>query len=94
LLREGEIGSIIGLGKIEKQQNVFQIIQRLFIGDKVSKEMIGTERQVFARFYMLADSKSELRNMIEFIQVNLKVYDNKNTDMILEIFDINKTDLL
>jgi len=93
LLKEGEIGCIIGLERIEKQQKVFQIIQRLFVGEKVSKEMIGTERQVFARFYMVADSKFELRNTIEFVQENLKVYDNRNRDMILEIFDIDKTDL-
>jgi len=93
LLKEGKIGSIIGLEQIEKHQNVFQIIQRFSLGEKVSREMIGTERQVFARFYMVADSKSELRNTIKFVQDNLKVYDNKNTDMILEIFDINKTDL-
>jgi len=93
LLKEGEIGSVIGLEQIEKQQNVFQIIQRFFVGEKVSREMIGTERQVFARIYMVADSKLELKNTIEFVQENLKVCDNENTNMILEIFDINKTDL-
>jgi biotin carboxylase len=93
LLKEGEICRINGLEQIEKQQNVFQIIQRLYVGEKVSKEMIGTERQVFARFYMVADSKFELRNTIVFIQENLKVYNSKNRNMILEIYDINKTDI-
>lgn len=93
LLKEGEIDSIVGIEQIEKQQNVFQIIQRLFVGENISSEMIGTERQVFARFYMVADSKSELKNTIEFIQENLKVNDSKNRNMILEIYDINKTDL-
>lgn len=93
LLKEGEVGQITGLDKIEKVPNVFQIIQRLYEGDKVSKEMIGTEKQVFARFYIIADSKINLKQNIKFIQDALKIYDDKNEDMILEKFEINKIDI-
>ncbi len=93
LLKEGEIGQIHGLDKIEQVPAIFQVIQRLYPGDKVSKEMIGTERQVFGRFYIVTDSHNELVEKIKFIQYTLKVSNTTNEDMVLEIFDVNKMNL-
>jgi hypothetical protein len=93
LLKEGEIGQIQGLEEVQKVPAVFKIIQRLFVGDKVSKEMIGTERQVFGRFYVVADSHSELVEKLKFIQNALKITNTINEDMVLEIYDLNKINL-
>jgi biotin carboxylase len=93
LLKAGEIGQIHGLDEIMKVPAIFQVIQRLYAGDKVSKEMIGTERQVFGRFYIVTESHNELVENIKFIQLNLKVSNTSNEDMVLEIFDVNKMNL-
>jgi len=93
LLKVGEIGRIQGLDEIKQIPEIFQVIQRLYEGDKISQEMIGTERQVFGRFYIVADSNKELVDKIQFIQNTLKVFNINNENQILEIFDLNKTDL-
>ena len=93
LLKEGEIGQINGLDEIKQVPAIFQVIQRFYVGDKVSKEMIGTERQVFGRFYILADSNYELAENIIYIQNTLIVSSTNNEDMVLEIFDLNKMNL-
>ena len=93
LLKEGEIGQIDGLDDVQKVPAIFQIIQRLYVGDKVSKEMIGTERQVLGRFYIVADSHNEFVENIKLIQTTLKVVNTNNQDMVLEIYDLNKIDL-
>ena len=93
LLKEGQIGQIIGLYEIKQFPANFQIIQRLNVGDQVSKEMIGTERQVFGRFYIVADSHKELIENIKFIQNTLKISNTDGEDMVLEIFDVNKISL-
>lgn len=93
LLKENQIGQIRGLDAIHKMQDVFQIIQRLDVGDIVSKEMIGTERQVFARFYIVAESRKKLINDIKNIQQNLEIIDTSGQNMILEVFDTNKIDI-
>ena len=93
LLKEGEISKIDGLDKIDSISNIFQIIQRLYPGDNVTRAMVGTERQVFARFYIIATTEIELFAYIDFIQKTLKVLDTRNQDMILEIFDSTKINL-
>lgn len=93
LLKEGEIGQIRGLDDVKQVPAIFQVIQRLYVGDIVSKEMIGTERQVFGRFYIVADSQDELIENIKFLQNTLKISNTNNEDMVLEIFDVNKMNL-
>tara|TARA_Y100001958_G_C21247819_1_gene579659 strand:+ start:3447 stop:4727 length:1281 start_codon:yes stop_codon:yes gene_type:complete len=90
LLKKGVIGKINGLNIIKKYNKVFEVIQRLYLGDEVSNEMIGTERQVFGRFYIISDSLKELKDSIKFVQNNLQVLDINGSDMILEVFDTNK----
>lgn len=93
LLREGQISEIEGLSEIKQIDGLFQYVQRLGIGDIVTKEMIGTERQVFGRFYILSNSTKELKDKIVLLQNKLKIYDSKGSNMILEQFDIEKISL-
>ena len=43
LLCEGEISKVKGINELNAHPNVIRIIQRLFVGDVVSKDMVGTE---------------------------------------------------
>jgi biotin carboxylase len=90
LLKEGEIANISGLDKIKKNLSIFEVIQRLNIGDKVTHEMLGTERQVFARFYILEDNTMGLQKVVSEIQSNLLINNKENSNMILELFNENK----
>lgn len=90
LLKQGVIGKISGLNSIKQSKNTFEFVQRLYLNDKITSEMIGTERQVFGRFYIISDSLKELKDSIKFVQDELQILDVEGSDMILEVFDTNK----
>ncbi|MBC2840324.1 carbamoyl-phosphate-synthetase [Robiginitalea sp. SC105] len=84
LLKSGEIGSIRGLDAIEGHENVHFVLQRFEVGDSVEEDWLGTEKQVFARIYLVADSIGEVNQLIGSFGNLLKIEDNEGEDMILE----------
>lgn len=93
LLTEGMIDSIEGLDKIKADKNVVFILDRFKTGDTVNKDWLGTERQVFARIYIVTDTILEMNNKITELKNILKIRDNQGNNMILtwlEPFDSKK----
>lgn len=84
LLSEGKIHSINGVEKFERDPIVHTIAQRLTIGDFVTSKMVGTEAQVFARFYLSADSKSEINSKVNQLLNNVKVLDENGRNLIVD----------
>jgi phosphoribosylaminoimidazole carboxylase (NCAIR synthetase) len=83
LLREGTIMKITGMELIRNKNFVIDIVQRFNEGDRVSKEMMGTERQVFARIYtVFNDIDSADQGVKEIFEV-LKIADTLDNDMII-----------
>jgi len=90
LLKSGIIGEIIGLDKIRSDKKVSFLMQRLNIYDKIETEMVGTERQVFARIYVQCDHFEELKEKItEFKQI-LNIKDINGDNMIFDWVDAEK----
>jgi biotin carboxylase len=83
LLRKGKISKIQGLEILNEINCVVKYIIRFNIGDMISKEMIGTESQVFARIYLVSDDKNILNKKASLIQDSIKVYDENNLEMSL-----------
>lgn len=86
LLKKGTISRIEGFEKIENDPSIFHISRRLFEGDVVSEEMVGTEGQVMARIYMCCETKQELKNKILEIQNTVKVFDHNNNNQLINGF--------
>lgn len=84
LLDSGRIQRIEGLDTIAKHPCVTSVLQRLEVGDSIDPEMIGTERQVFARIYVVADSREEVAAMGQKFCATLQVFDEKGRDLVLE----------
>jgi biotin carboxylase len=84
LAKEGEIKEISGLDKILNDSNLIRVVQRLFPGDKITNQMVGTEAQVVARFYFKCDSKIELENRILWIRESIDVFNNINDSILLK----------
>jgi biotin carboxylase len=84
LLNEGKIHSIIGMEKFEQDPIIHTIGQRLTVGDSVTSKMLGTEGQVFARFYLAADSKSEINSKVNQLINNIKVFDENGNNLIID----------
>ena len=89
LLRKGTIKKIKNLEKILKNKNIFKIVQRLYLDDTINNQMIGTEKQVFARLYIKSKSKNGLINIINSIHKNLKIMDKRNNNLIIKYYRLN-----
>jgi hypothetical protein len=62
-------------------------LQRFEEGDRVTTDMVGTERQVLARIYMVADSGDKLAQKVEQFKSDLSVVDSEDNDMIVDWLD-------
>lgn len=87
LLRQGKIGKIRGLEELHNDPNVIFVMQRFQEGEFVTNAMIGTERQVLARIYVVCDSKEQYKEKIRQIECELDIRDEFNDDMVLTLFD-------
>ena len=84
LLKAGRLGFIRGLEAIRSHPNVIEVLQRFDIGDQVTADMLGTERQVFARIYITAETFDEARRVLRFVHDTLAVLDESGVDMVLD----------
>ena len=84
LLKAGTISEVVGIDFLSKHSNIIFVQQRLKVGDTVDNKMLGTERQVFSRIYIVCDSENEIINMVNNVKRELFVYDQYGKDMILD----------
>lgn len=84
LLKAGKIGAISGTDALRSHPNVIQVLQRFQTGDSVTSDMVGTERQVFARIYTVARTATESAGVLQFINRTLSVSDEMGESMVLD----------
>jgi biotin carboxylase len=80
LLGAGKIKNIQGM-EVEDSR-IVHIVQRLQIGDVVTGNMVGTEKQVFARFYLVCDAKKELEELSRDIRNRVKVFGESGESLV------------
>ena len=88
LAKEGRIGRIEGIAEAAADPSVFKVVQRLFEGDLVTRQMVGTEAQVVARLYMVCNTKGELIGKVKQLQDKVMAYDEKGMPLLLDGFDV------
>lgn len=89
LLKKGKIAKIQGLDAANHDKRIVANIQRLYEGDIVPEEWIGTERQVLTRLYIVCDSEEELGNTIKEYRQKIKVINDQGENMLLNGFDVD-----
>ena len=87
LLKKGKIRKITGLKELDGDPNIIFMMQRFQEGDFVTETMLGTERQVLARIYVVCDSKEQYIKKIKKIEQGLDIRDEFNVNMVLTLFD-------
>ncbi len=87
LLKSGVIEHIDGLDAIRQDPCVVFVLQRFAEGDHVAADMVGTERQVLARIYMVSDSADELADKVREFRNTLNVVDSNGYDMVVDWLD-------
>ena len=83
LLKPGLIDQISGLDYVKSHPSVDFAIQRFEVGDEVTDQMQGTERQVFLRIFLHCKNESELKVTIKDFQNRLKVLSPSGENLIL-----------
>jgi biotin carboxylase len=92
LLKAGKVCEIAGLDEIGMDSNVIAVEKRLAVGDRVEPEMLGTERQVLARIYVVTNSFQELALKAKQLRSQFRVLNEHGNDMVLEW--VNPTSLI
>ncbi len=87
LAKEGKIGRINGLTAAAADPAVFKVVQRLYEGDVVTPQMVGTEAQVVARLYVVGNTKEELAYKVRQFQNDVSVLNDQGQTMLLDGFD-------
>lgn len=85
LVRTGQIQTFSGLSEIEKIPEVISINPSYNETDTVASA--GTLKQIVCRFYIVAETKARLVEIIDFIEKNLVVLDNDGKNMALTPFN-------
>jgi biotin carboxylase len=83
----GKISSIRGLSEISRIHGVLAINQRLGEGEVITKEMIGTEKQVIMRIHTLSSSLMGLDSITRDISKVLRIEDQEGSSLIEDLFD-------
>jgi biotin carboxylase len=86
LLKKGKIKSITGIEQYKNDPAVVEMLQRFYVNDEITEEMLGTEAQVFIRIYVVVNSKVERKLKIDEIQTNIKVLNTNYENMLLKGF--------
>lgn len=86
ILKSGTVGEIQGLDAVSEDPSVIFTMQRFQEGDEVTAAMVGTERQVLARVYLVADTYADLVAAIHRVNDKVQVIDSRGRDMIVDRF--------
>ena len=89
LLKAGHIERIEGIEDVGNDRRIVANVQRLYAGDDVLREWIGTEKQVLTRLYLVCDSKQELASALKEYMAKVKVFDRHGENMVLHGFDVD-----
>ena len=85
LVREGVIGSFKGIAEIEKLDGVVSVNPNYVDGDKV--EGLGTQRQMAANIFIVAETKEELKERVDNVIRLFDVLGDNGESMLLKPFD-------
>lgn len=89
-MKKGVIQHIKGLDNVENDSRIVANVQRLYVGDEVLKEWIGTEKQVMTRLYLVCDSKQELASALWEYMNSVEVLDSDGNNMVLNGFNVKE----
>jgi len=85
LVKTGKISKIVGLDEINNIPGVVSINPSYCEGDTVSG--YGTLKQIACRFYVVADTKEQLKITLDCIHRLFDVLDENGESMLLSVFD-------
>ena len=90
LAKSGTIDRIDGLEEAVHDPRVVANVQRLYAGDVVKPEWVGTEKQVVTRLYLVCDGRRSLAETLAYYQSSIRVIGTDGANMTLRGFDVRR----
>lgn len=90
LSKGGKIARIEGVSEIEKIKEIIHYEERYKVGDTIP--VTRTVAQFHYRFFIVTDTVSRMKEIINIIQDTVKAYDENGESMLVTHFDTNKLD--
>ncbi len=87
LAHEGKISKMVGLEEIARLPGVLSVNPSYRDGETIAG--YGTLKQITCRFFVLADTKEQLKKRLLEVYRRFDVLDEKGTSMLLTPFDVN-----
>lgn len=87
LCKPCKIGKIEGIEEIKNIRGVTSIVPNHLIGEVIPDSSIGTLNQVILRVFAVAENKEMLIDIIEQANCLVKVYSDKNEDVLLPVIN-------
>lgn len=87
LLKSGKINAIKGLSQVESLPFVINVFRRVDVGDVITDDMIGTEKQVGFRIYTKALKHEDISSYTDIILGLLQVLDENDNSLITAYLD-------
>ena len=84
-LRAGKIAKIEGLDQIKNHPDVIAVFERYRLGDVIKETHNVNQR--FCEIDVMCDSNEELKDVVEFINSTLKIYNEHGEDMIISKYN-------
>jgi len=84
----GIVKTVEGLDKFINRAEVIEIMERYKVGATIIKD--GTLKQVHIRFYLIGDSREEMKGLIDEIQNKVSIRDCNDENMLLSPFDTKR----
>ena len=90
LSRGGKIARVEGISEIEKIKEIIHYEERYKVGDTIP--VTRTVAQFHYRFFIVANSVMQMKEIINKIQNTVKAYDENGNSMLITQFNTNKLD--
>jgi biotin carboxylase len=82
----GTISFIGGIDEISKHSGIISVQPRFKVGDKITEQMIGTEKQVLFRIHTMANSLDELDSISDYVNSRVVVVNQIGESLIQDQF--------
>lgn len=87
LIKPGIVSKIEGIDFLSNIPEIVEVIMNNNIGDEITSANVGTLKQVAYRAFIVSDTKERLKEIIDFVQDNVRFYNQNNESMMLKQFD-------
>lgn len=91
-VKPGKIKNISGVEEIKKKEDIIHVMQMYFVGDEINVPSGTSQAQIFMYIYIDKAEEESYKLTIDFIKNTLVVTDEADENILLNVWEIAKTE--